>query len=265
MPTLYFIITVTVLLTFVGCQNEDPANLPPEQVFAQSCQAKDAMACNNLGLLYQRGLHVSKDLKRANEFLERSCSLGAPIGCHNLAINLTHARGIPKDIKQANTLFQAACTTKLARSCTNLGISHARGRGLPIDHAKAAALYKQGCDGGSAIGCTNLGMAHERGQGVKKQPVLANTLFDKACQLKDMEGCNNLAFNLLAANPKRYSKRAIDLLKMACDQHHIKACHNLGILYFKIKGDVDKARTVFTKACKGQHEDACSVLRRLPK
>jgi serine/threonine-protein kinase len=98
-----------------ACASDDAA------ACRRGCDAGTAAACTRLGVLYNSGRGLAKDVAQAGEFYEKGCNAGDAAGCNNLG-----------------TLFEYGLI------------------GIDKDPARAAALYRRACSGGDAQGCANL-------------------------------------------------------------------------------------------------------------
>ncbi|MGL2757283.1 tetratricopeptide repeat protein [Helicobacter pylori] len=52
--------------------------------FEKACELKDGRGCNNLGVLYEYGQEVEKDLIKAAYFYSKACKLGEQLACESL-------------------------------------------------------------------------------------------------------------------------------------------------------------------------------------
>ena len=101
-------------------------------------------------------------------------------GCVKLGLNYQIGRGVARDLGRAH-LYKQACDGGDMSGCVNLGVSYANGEVVAKDRDRANTLYKQACDGGSMGGCLTLGEAYEHGDGVPKNRGKARVLLKKAC------------------------------------------------------------------------------------
>jgi len=58
---------------------KDPARAAP--LYDRACQLGNSTACNNLGILFQRGYGVKRDKGRAKQLWKRACELGHAAAC----------------------------------------------------------------------------------------------------------------------------------------------------------------------------------------
>jgi hypothetical protein len=67
-------------------------------LYRDACEAGNATACTNLGVLYAQGRGVTKDVGRARELYEQGCDDGNATGCVNLGVLYEDGRGVAKDV-----------------------------------------------------------------------------------------------------------------------------------------------------------------------
>lgn len=103
-------------------------------LFQEGCEKKSPGACNNAGLVYQKGVKgstIEKDLPKAIELFTKACNYGHRNGCFNLsAIYLTGKDGIPKDMKKAFELSLKSCEMSHPWGCINVSRMYALGDGV---------------------------------------------------------------------------------------------------------------------------------------
>jgi predicted Ser/Thr protein kinase len=113
---------------------------PPAPALDPGCAADDAAACR------------------------RGCDAGAAAACARLGVLYNSGRGVAKDVALAGELYEKACRGGDAAGCNNLGTLFEYGLiGIDKDPARAAAFYDRACQGRDAQGCANLHRLRERG------------------------------------------------------------------------------------------------------
>jgi TPR repeat protein len=98
----------------------------------------------------------------------------------------------------------------------NLGIYYYKGEGVEKDAVQAAYWYRKAAEQGYAAAQHNLGGMYQNGEGVEKDAVQAAYWYRK----------------ILA----REASAGVQSQYIEVDQHHIKAMHNLGIMYANGEG-----------------------------
>lgn len=124
--------------------------------------------------------------------LSKECDAKQAVSCNNLGVVLRTGAAGPLDEPRAIELFERACRGGFGEACSNLGAMHENGRSLPADDVVAARLYALACERGSALGCSNLGALYHVGKGVRLDRRRAAELFEKACSAGLELGCSNL-------------------------------------------------------------------------
>ena len=127
---------------------------------------KGTTSCNDLGLRYETGKGVPRDLVVAAKLYEKGCNGGEADACTSfgrMAENEDRSGGplTPDGKGDANDFlkarvpeYQANCDGGDARSCSALGDMYASGMGVPKDEKKAHELHVRACAGGEKTSCT---------------------------------------------------------------------------------------------------------------
>jgi uncharacterized protein len=146
-------------------------NLPlAVKEFRAGAETNDADCQYNLALMYERGIGVAKDEKKARFWYQKSA-------------------------KQGNSSAQF-----------NLGVLYENGRGGNVDFAKANQWYRKAAAQGDALAIGNLGMLYLRGDGVKVNKVAGVALLIRSATL-DSSPENYAKRNL--ATPRGFSAETI--------------------------------------------------------
>lgn len=116
--------------------------------YRKACDARDADGCTALGLAYQSGAGVSKDLKQAATAFAIGCQAGTNDACNEMGLAFQRGAGVARDLERARNLFGNACGRFYSGhtgACSNLGRYYEE-RGEAGDLARAAALYRMACE-----------------------------------------------------------------------------------------------------------------------
>ncbi len=68
--------------------------------FEKACDLNNGGGCSNLGVLYQNGQGVEKDLIKAAYFYSKACDLNNGRGCGNLGVLYHNGDGVKRDSKK---------------------------------------------------------------------------------------------------------------------------------------------------------------------
>jgi hypothetical protein len=110
----------------------------------------------------------------------------------HLGVQYEDGRGVPKDLGKAAELYQQAANQGHAGAQYNLGLLYEHGAGVAKDLGKAVELYQQAADYGDADAQNHLGLLYEDGQGVPKDLVKATELYQKAANQGNQTAIANL-------------------------------------------------------------------------
>jgi len=177
--------------------------------YAQACDGGNALACTNLGYMYELGQGVAADPESAVRLYSRGCAGSICTGTNNLGcVNLGRAYrdglGVQVDPYKAIGLFRGVCERKvppvddqdaghMARACSLAGTAMLFGEGVVRDVPAALAFLERGCAVNDTFGCYNLGTIYESGDHVSKDKSRAATYYQRACDAGDTEACERVA------------------------------------------------------------------------
>ena len=134
----------------------------------------DALAQNNLGLMYGTGQGVDQNFKEAVKWFQKAadqgnanaqCSLGQ-IFSGNLGLG--EEKEVKQDFKEAVKWYQKAADQGDALAQYNLGVIYRDGQGVEQDFKEAVKWYQKAADQGYAIAQYVLGFMYANGQGVER-------------------------------------------------------------------------------------------------
>lgn len=161
-------------------ETDDPVNHARAfDLFAQSCDAAEMMACAQLGSHYlmqawakheASGQPETAAFVSANELLRRACVADEPegaadvwgvsiraIACGNLAVSFEHGFGVPQDLRTSLDLNAESCERGWPRSCAQVGYFYEHGLGVEQSRAHAVEMFRRACAQNDAMGCHYLG------------------------------------------------------------------------------------------------------------
>ena len=143
-------------------------------LYQQAAAAGDTRALVSLGLLYELGQGLPKDLLKARELFERAYANGSADGAINLAVSLYNGTGGARDVPRAITLLEYASSEGAARATYNLGVFAKEGiYKTPED---AAAYFELAAQQGYAEGALAAAAIYDEGFHTDKSPQKASEL-----------------------------------------------------------------------------------------
>jgi serine/threonine protein kinase len=125
------------------------------------------------------------------EVCRRACEAGVPAACTQLGVLYNRGAGVPRDLGNAVLYYQRGCTGGDLAGCNNLGTMYQFGAlGLRGDTSKAAGLYERACNGGHLEACVNLGLLYQSEPGsTAEQRMRGRELLQKACAAGIARAC----------------------------------------------------------------------------
>jgi TPR repeat protein len=240
-----------------------------EERLTRACEQEEDSACFVLGTT----MVMTENFEQSKFAYGKSCDLGNLASCYNLGLAYEKGHGVEKNLTKAVDLFRKVCDEDFMAGCFVLGDAYSYGKGVEQNKQTAVALYRRACSGGFMAACTSLGKALQNGKGIEKNYAKACKLYDKACRGQHMLGCNSLGICYgMGLVKKRYGPQYKDFFeackyfKRACDGEDKYGCYNLALAHFNGKGvnrNKDKARTFYKKACTLGHKKSCDKLKEL--
>ena len=119
-----------------------------KQIWEKLAAENDPAAMTNLGIMYEKGLGVKRDMKAAEAQYLRAANLGYAQGQFDLGNLYYNGDGIEQDYKQAGRWYMAAAQSGHLRSQYYLAQMYENGQGVPEDHLNALKWYVKAADGG---------------------------------------------------------------------------------------------------------------------
>lgn len=147
-------------------------------LYAAACLSGQNLACNNLGVLSERGLGGPPDPGLAAALYEAACLGGLVRACNNLGTLIRDGNGRVANPVESLALFHAACADGEPMACANLGQQQLTGLGVPADAAAALESFRKSCEAGEPLGCRSLLFAARTANRVQD----AAAALQKACK-----------------------------------------------------------------------------------
>lgn len=111
------------------------------------CEQGNADACAVVGVQYQLGRGVERNMETSATYLEKSCELGSADGCAVLASAYTNGQqGFKQDFAKAKRMAEQGCAQDNAISCMLLGSLQINGWGTAKDATAGAANLDKACE-----------------------------------------------------------------------------------------------------------------------
>jgi TPR repeat protein len=127
-----------------------------------------ARAEYNLGLAYQNGEAVPKDLEQAVAWYRKAADQGDVLALTNLGAMYENGIGISADSLKAADLYRKAAEQGFAEAEYGLGFLYLNGKGVPKDGGQAATWMRKAAEQGETKAQFNLGACYINGVGVDR-------------------------------------------------------------------------------------------------
>ncbi|MEO8302049.1 MAG: tetratricopeptide repeat protein, partial [Rhizomicrobium sp.] len=101
----------------------------------------NAVAQNNLGILYLDGKGVKQDTSEAVRYLSLSAASGSSLGQNNLGGLYREGKGVARDYGKAAQWFTAAAAQGNSAAMYNLGLMYEMGQGMKVEPFHAYMWY----------------------------------------------------------------------------------------------------------------------------
>jgi S1-C subfamily serine protease len=187
----YLIIIVLVMLARPAAADFSAAQAAQQRgdyaAAFQACKAEadtgEARCQNDLGVLYERGLGVVKDLAEAVRLYRLAAAQGLADAEQNLAAAYQFGRGVQKDDAEAAHWYRLAAEQGAPAAQNNLAILYLTGQGVPRDPTRTVDLLRQVALRGHLSAIENLARALDQGVSAARDPLGAYLWYTIAARL----------------------------------------------------------------------------------
>jgi TPR repeat protein len=181
----------------------------------RGCKLGSRMACNDLGVSYQRGEGTAKNARLAAQHYTEACNAGLGLGCYNVGQLFADD---PERTAQAAAAFAHACTLKYAPGCAQATQRHR-------DRAQMLSFAAQGCALDDNFSCAiQAALLGNTGQASAEARNIALKMTDK-CAENDAVSCTTLGLLYgLGAGVAQDDARCRELLRRGCNLGNRGAC-----------------------------------------
>jgi hypothetical protein len=156
---------------------KDAKDIKPEEIAiapspAQALQWYRLAAQNNVpqalyfvGVFYETGTVVDKDLNKAFALIQRAATSGIPAAAYRLATYYQQGAGVSQDVVAAAAWYEKAAKAGLPQAKLVYGAMLENGVGVEQSIPAAANQYEEAAAAGLPQAMVNLAQLHERGGG----------------------------------------------------------------------------------------------------
>lgn len=137
-----------------------------------------ASSCTLAGFDEANAAFVAGDYAKAQAELKPLLDNNDPRAQYAMGVLYENGFGVTKDLPQAAAWYLKAAEQGNSDAQYNLGAMHEHGVGMPVNYAEAARWYRPAAEVGDIDALSNLGVLYQNGQGVKQDKVLAMALYN---------------------------------------------------------------------------------------
>jgi len=185
------------LLGVLEYSKKNGSNETALKYYTLACDKGCAEACSGLAYFNQKGINVSKDIKKSMAYEEKACANDRKL-C--LSLGDAYAKGesgVALSYAKAKKYYGLSCKGGSARACYRLGNLYYKGNGVKKSYVTAQKYYEKSCstdmiEDGSERGCNNLAVLYRYGRGIKKDVGMSKKYYRKACKKGYSEACTTL-------------------------------------------------------------------------
>ena len=261
------VVLVTVVLAIDKRDNIANSLTGEAARWYRKAAAGDATAQNHLGLCYENGNGVDRDLTEAVKWYRKAAEQGNASAQSNLGWCYESGYGVARDQREAVKWFRKAADQGNANAQLYLGVCYKNGEGVPKDLSEAVKWFRKAAEQGYAYAQNNLGVCYKNGEGVPKDLTEAAKWFRKAAEQGDVSAQNNIG--VCYYNGEGVSKdlpEAVKWYRKAAEQKNAFAQYNLGWCYENGEGvvkNLPEAVKWYRKAAEQNHFYAQRRLQQL--
>ncbi len=148
--------------------------------FLAPAKQGDSRAQNALGVLYENGWGVHKDVRTAFEWYVLAANQGSAMAQFNLAGMYIEGKGVDLNLQEAFRLYRLSAEQGVAGAQRYLGYFYATGKGVAEDQKEAVRWYQLAADQDDAEAQYRLGLQYHQGKGVPRNLEQATIWYRRA-------------------------------------------------------------------------------------
>ena len=158
-------------------QNKEQISKNAIDLLTPKCESGDAEACNDLGVNFE----LMKEYDNAYANYKKACEAKVQLGCSNLGTLYENGLGVKRDPKKAVEIYKDSCNSGGTQACYHLGNAYRKGEIVKQDYYLAMEAYTNACNAGDLPSCANIGAMYELGLGMNKDEKRAYGIYKVAC------------------------------------------------------------------------------------
>ena len=195
-------------------------------IYLSLANQNDAKACYNLGLMYQDGDGVTKNLDEAVKWYTKSANLGYKEAQYTLGALVFQRQIQTISYPQAVTYYEQAAQQGHVKSQLNLGMLYFRGDVIAQDLSAAVQWLSLAASNNNSEAQGYMAQLYQQGAGVEQDTVKAAMWLMLAMQNEDKRFINRHTkmLNYVSAQMTEEQKTAAKQLAAQCNSQQLKGC-----------------------------------------
>ena len=162
-------------------------------LYQRAIKLDDTHAMNNLAWMHQYGLQSgAPNYPVARDCYQQAAAKGDEAGMNHLAILLQNNWGVTRNFGKAREWFEKAAGEGNADAMNNLGWMHGTGLGTQQNYAEAMFWYVRGAANGHSVAANNIGVLYANGFGVPRDEIAAVSWFQRASAMDSSAATKHL-------------------------------------------------------------------------
>jgi uncharacterized protein len=195
-------------------------------IYMSLAEQRNAKACYNLGLMYEDGDGVAKNMDEAIQWYTKSADLGYKEAQYTLASLVFQRQTQSISYPQAVTYYEQAAKQGHVKSQLNLGMLYLRGDVIAQDMPAAVHWLSEAASNNNSEAQGYLADLYQQGAGVEQSTVKAAMWLLLAMQNEDKRFMNRHTkmLNYLSAQMTEEQKAAAKQLAAQCKSQQLHGC-----------------------------------------
>lgn len=213
----------------------------------------DDTALRVIGLLYQYGDGVEKDLEKSREWFMKSAALGNVQSLKSMGRAYLNGRGVPKNVGKGIELLEAAGNRGDADVQEDLGMLYYKGDKVEKDFGKAKLWFEKAVALGSGFAMEKLSRMYRDGDGVDCNEDESMRWLEKAAEKENPFAMAELGhcYECGARGKEIDVAKGVELYKKSADKKSMRGRYEYGRCLAKgigVDANLDEAFKVLSKA-----------------
>ena len=132
-------------------------------LYSELAEENNSAAINNLGVMYERGRHVTTDKHKAFELYLKAAEMRDEVASKNVAVYYEYGTGVEKDLAKALEWYIKSAQWGNVRSMMKVAEFYRQGNGCEKNAEQMIYWYEKAGNAGNSDAWNEIGLCYERG------------------------------------------------------------------------------------------------------